>query len=354
MDRAIAQWLQQTGQPASKLPTLKLPYTIYGHLLLLSQTAFTSPEWKQVKHELNNDLSTLYPILATHLKITHIAINSAIPPSVSDNVNHEEDNILRSPSNLNPIYGDFGPNTASSHPTNSDFTAAFWTTAKQNGIQQTWTPRWTMFSRGNVSEKARLLDLPSVHLAVEEGKASGAGSCAVDLFVGIGYFAFSYLKAGVRVVVGWDLNPWSVEGLRRGAEANGWDEQVGEAVSAGGEARLLVFNEGNENAGRRIGEMRARLPPVRHVNCGLLPTSRASWRTAVEVLDPELGGWVHVHENFAVAEIESRAEDVREAFQGLCGGREVRIDHVNRLKSYAPGVMHCVIDLHVSPRCNAE
>ena len=38
-----------------------------------------------------------------------------------------------------------------------------------------------------------------------------------DLYAGIGYFAFSYAKAGVGKVLCWEINPWSVDGLRRGA-----------------------------------------------------------------------------------------------------------------------------------------
>ncbi len=58
-----------------------------------------------------------------------------------------------------------------------------------------------------------------------------------------------------------------------------------------------------------------------------------------------------MHENFAVAEIEQKAEGVRVAFQELVlqNGRSgtVKVEHVNRLKSYAPGVMHCVLDLYI-------
>src|SRR5690606_6675835 len=51
------------------------------------------------------------------------------------------------------------------------------------------------------------------------------GKWAVDLYAGIGYFAFSYARLGLRVLC-WEVNPWSVEGLRRGAEANGFGVRV--------------------------------------------------------------------------------------------------------------------------------
>jgi tRNA wybutosine-synthesizing protein 2 len=354
MDRAIQAWVDE---PTSNVAdSLRLLYTVYGCMLLLSPNAFESPAWQDYREENDKlDLERLYELMCHHLKITHIAINKPIP------VLREEDsseNIVRSPTNFTPLYGDFGSDSASSPPTSSDFNTAFWVTAKQNGIFQTWAPRWTMFSRGNISEKSRLLSLPSVKEAVDQGKTDGKGSATVDLYAGIGYFAFSYLKAGVEKVLCWDLNPWSAEGLKRGATANKWsmgalsgDGAIQDLV--GSQTRLLVFNEPNEHASDRIRSMREDLPPIRHVNCGLLPTSRGSWQTAVEILDRELGGWMHIHENFAVDEIDQKAEEVRFSIQQLAwkGGRTgtVKVGHVNRLKSYAPGVMHCVLDLYIPP-----
>lgn len=214
-----------------------------------------------------------------------------------------------------------------------------------------------MFSRGNISEKARLLSLDSVEQAVDEGRASGKGCCAVDLYAGIGYFAFSYLKAGFDQVLCWDLSPWSIEGLRRGAAANKWSCRVltdrGHFESCEAhDAKMLIFNESNEAAIDRISVLKTKLPPIRHVNCGLLPTSRGSWRIALDILDSDLDGWVHVHENFAVNEVDLKAEEVREAFQAMLrqAGMNgvVAIDCLSRLKSYAPGVIHCVVDLRIA------
>lgn len=328
-------------------------------MLLLSYSAFESSQWKDVRDRCTEaEFELLYQHLAKCLKVTHIAINKPIP--LLDDVGQTE-NVLRAPRNLQPLYGDFGPTTCSSPPTRQDFEVAFWVTAKQNGIYQTWAPRWTMFSRGNISEKARLLELPSVSEAVEEGRAYGTGCAAVDLYAGIGYFAFSYLQAGVDQVLCWDLNPWSVEGLRRGAAANRWSctafdlhGETGWERYEGDATRLLVFSESNECATQRVQRMRNRLPPIRHVNCGLLPTSEASWQIAIDVLNPVLGGWIHVHENFGVEEIEQKAEEVRQSFQDVLHytglEKPVRVEDIHRLKSYAPGVMHCVLDIYVPPR----
>ena len=364
MDRAISIWLAECNvipnATEDRGGSLKLPYTMYGCMLLLSSNAFEGPAWQRLlQHANDSGIKRLYELIAQHLKITHVAITKPIP---AHSANGLTENVVRSPTNFTPLYGDFGPESASSPPTALDFDSAFWVTAKQNGIFQTWAPRWTMFSRGNISEKSRLLTLPSVKETVDQGRAD-RGCAAVDLYAGIGYFAFSYLKAGVEKVLCWDLNPWSVEGLTRGATANKWSAMVysGNDSSedfAANDVRLLVFNESNEHASGRIRSMHGDLPPIRHVNCGLLPTSRGSWQTAIEVLDRQLGGWIHVHENFAVSEIEKKSEEALHALQRMLvqAGRSdtVKIEYVNRLKSYAPGVIHCVLDLYIPPNSTAK
>jgi tRNA wybutosine-synthesizing protein 2 len=173
---------------------------------------------------------------------------------------------------------------------------------------------------------------------------------------------------GIGKILCWELNPWSVEGLQRGAEKNGWQSKlVGdeEKLDELGLERLIVFRENNEKASQRIHQLRAnkKISPVRHVNCGLLPTSRACWETAFSALDPQLGGWLHVHENVADKDVEDMKFNVVEALWriGLQLGRviddgdvkhkeaQVHCQHVERVKSYAPGVVHCVYDIIISP-----
>ncbi|GAB1736661.1 hypothetical protein NU219Hw_g8281t1 [Hortaea werneckii] len=365
MQRATTEWSSRSGEcpewTAPFIQKVNKSYVCYGSMVLLPSTAFDEIDRKGDSANTSNlQLHHLYKLIAKRLKITHIAVTRPIPLEDED---EGIENIIRAPTNFTPLFGDFGPSTAQSPPTQSDFEAAYWVTAKQNGINQIWAPRWTMFSRGNIGEKARLMTLPSVLSAVEEGEVNGTGCTAVDMYAGIGYFTFSYLKAGVTKVLGWDLNPWSTEGLMRGAKANKWpavkvssDDRLADVLER--DVRLLVFNEDNCLAEERIDEARRSLPPIRHVNCGLLPTSRGSWPIAVHALDADLGGWIHVHENFAVEEIPSKAEEVRREIQRLARQRaecdfedgSVKLEYVNKLKSFAPGVMHCVIDIYVPPR----
>jgi tRNA wybutosine-synthesizing protein 2 len=228
-----------------------------------------------------------------------------------------------------------------------------------------------MFANGNVGEKRRLAEVAGASKGNEL-------EAAVDLFAGIGYFAFSLAKARYAPVLCWELNAWSLEGLRRGAGGNGWgcydvvggrndgltderdamdedeDECSGGIHSLPDAAlshRFLLFHESNARALHRIHSLRHRLPPIRHVSCGYLPSSASSWADAVRILDPQRGGWVHAHENCAVGDVEQRARDVQALFQSaadqLDGRRRVVCEHVERVKTYAPGVLHCVFDMRI-------
>ncbi|KAF1964151.1 hypothetical protein BU23DRAFT_385690, partial [Bimuria novae-zelandiae CBS 107.79] len=352
--------LASVGLTADALmDTFPARYTIYRPMLLLPHNAFTSAPWKTLLEANPPNSPTLQPLwkaLAASLSITHIALNAGIPlqttsPTTSQTSPHE--NILRSPTNLTPLHGSFGPpptpQTLSS-PSAADFANALWVTHTQNGIHQTWAPLYTMFSRGNVREKTRLLALPSI---------TTAPCSAADLYAGIGYFAFSYARAGVAKVLCWELNPWSIEGLRRGAGMNGWSARVVDDPGSVSPKNMtdgsdfLVFPQSNESALATLQHLKKALniPPIRHVNCGFLPSSRLSWRTAVGLLDRGLGGWIHAHENVGVEDVEARRGDVVRQMErhlegaGLRG--EVRCEHVERVKTYAPGVLHVVFDVWV-------
>ena len=372
--RTIGHWLHQLPFEQPELPFAKdvvlshrWTYMIYPPLVLLPLTTLSnlSSIFASKGQSVPKDLSSLWSLISREFQTSHIAMIAPILASASEGASvqgggHSEANILRSPTGFAPLYGDFGPALPLDRiPTSTDFFSAFWCTAQQNGIFQTWAPRYTMFSRGNISEKARILGLKTLtqkHLGCQPEKTS-----AVDLYAGIGYFAFSYAKAGVGKMLCFEINPWSVEGLRRGAKRNKWAVEViqdGQALNQTNneEERFIVFQESNEHAARRIAAMKDSIHPVRHVNCGLLPSSKDSWEVAVQVLDPT-GGWIHVHENVAKKDIEGRTKEIVGIFNRLVmkhyvrepeEQRRVECDHVEQVKSYAPGIMHCVLDIHIS------
>ncbi|KAK5629262.1 hypothetical protein RRF57_004977 [Xylaria bambusicola] len=432
-------------------------WTAYGPLVLLPAGSFMSAAWRDALNltaepyfnepvdcaedasEAEENLrgpKLLWKMILDEIsqspkaKLTHLAVNEGIPlHSKSSNegtrdevIAHASENILRSPGGLRMLYGDFGPSTLSTsisisskdplRPVNvaeEDFARAFWASTKQNGITQTWAPRWTMFSRGNIKEKARLLDFHGaksptsiqnqqdydlMHRRIPAKQRRGA--LAVDLYAGIGYFAFCYATLGFRVLC-WELNPWSVEGLRRGAEANGWgvmvvhppdkpnntteeEEKMLRDILAGDEI-IVVFLEDNTLAAgriRRLDELtreretqqredgengdRAktglRMNKIMHVNCGLLPTSRGSWATTWDIASEAQRAWFHIHENVGVSDIETMRKEIYEWFAGRARTlerdgdadvhRDVCVEHVELVKTFAPGVWHCVFDLYVT------
>ncbi|KAL8692591.1 MAG: hypothetical protein Q9218_002407 [Villophora microphyllina] len=358
------------GDRDSLLRGCRWSYTIYSPMLLLPPTFLSKKPWPELlEGPLQPHVPALYGLICQRLKVTHIAVNGPIPALVptksptEDGTQSAEPNILRSPSALVPLHGDFGrPNLP---PREQNLQDAFWVSTVQNDITQMWAPMYTMFSRGNISEKKRLLGLESV-------KTAAAARCsAVDLYAGIGYFAFSYLKASIEKVLCWEVNRWSLEGLRRGAEKNGWavagidDANIERALTHEEKLRcsdgqILIFHESNKFAARTLSRLRGTIPPVRHVNCGYLPSSSDSWQIAVLVLDKDQGGWIHAHENVQIKDIETRRCEIIEIFEKLVEPYRkadeifsrfaVGCYHVERVKTYAPGIIHCVFDVSVLHR----
>ncbi|KAF6810580.1 tRNA wybutosine-synthesizing protein [Colletotrichum sojae] len=348
-------------------------FTAYEPMALLPSGSFDKSHWPSIlshpdvsgSHVRGPWEAILREVSRTGASVlTHLAVNEGIPLETGTDGDAGE-NILRTPSGLKILHGDFGPATNPTSPSMSDFEAAFWVSTKQNGIHQTWAPRWTMFSRGNIKEKTRLLDFhtSSGDDVLSQRRRRPASTLksywAVDLYAGIGYFTFSYAKLGMRVLC-WELNPWSVEALRRGAVANGWRVKVvqgadlkltSEEVLAG-EEQIVVFLQDNQEAAGRIAELRASGTPVDilHVNGGLLPTSEPTWRPALDMTATGAGDcWLHLHENVGVHEIESRRGEIQRLYDTwVTDGRQATVEHVELVKTYAPDVWHCVFDVCIT------
>lgn len=339
-------------------------FTIYEPMALLPSGSFSKPMWiTTLEDSTAESRATLWKLLLQELSIvakgplTSLAINDGIP-SQKDGESGEE-NVLRSPTGLRMLHGDFGPSAGeAATPTAEDFDKALWVSTKQNGIHQTWAPRWTMFSRGNVKEKARLLDFK------RSDSVSDDRPWAVDLYGGIGYFVFSYAALGMRVLC-WEINPWSVEGLRRGARANRWSVKVvsdpadlAQPVeeTVGGGEQIVVFLEDNQLAQGRILRLQevGVAKRIAHINGGFLPTSEPTWKPAWNVARQSVASqtWLHLHENVGVHDIEARRAEIEERFRQWNASdgdsREVVVGHVEQVKTFAPGVWHCVFDVCIA------
>ncbi|OZJ02999.1 hypothetical protein BZG36_04680 [Bifiguratus adelaidae] len=330
----------------------------YNNFCLFPDDAFKSTTWDRLFETLashrstdTSSSSTDLPIqnffhhLAHTFRVTHLARKINIP----------KDDVLRRPE-IDPLYGDWGPDYThhlfhfyrqpTHHmvpPVNHDLqTETFWAHTVQNNVHYTWAPLHTMFSAGNISEKLRVAQSPNFRSGV-----------VVDMYAGIGYFTLPYmLHAGASLVHACELNPWSVEGLRRGAELNGLkvrvvQEATREEVDAMGQERIILIHQGdNAKAVYRFENT------ADHVNLGLIPSSEAAWPGAVKALKPE-GGWLHVHVNLGVGEEIAWQAHLLRSLETLLNAKINKkwildIVHLERVKSFAPKVYHWVADVHAS------
>lgn len=307
-----------------------LRYTVYTPLLLFnnSQRSFKSDKWNELFA--SHDSEQFFAGLAQCFpQVTHIAINMPII----------ESDTMRRPFHLQPLYGQFNGKLSDNYwlqPTQEDFTNTLWCHTSQNGIQQYWAPMFTMFSRGNIKEKKRVLD---TFKEVE-------GNDVVDLYAGIGYFTLSYLKRGARNCFCFELNPWSTEALRRGITANGFNPQ-----------KVQIYTENNINALQRIKNSGIKDLRIRHINLGLLPSSKDGWPIAQSIIkyqDSLVNGdskvTLHIHENVHITQLQD-GTFVQSTVDQLSTDMDhiYNVIHLEKIKTFAPDVWHICLDVDVQP-----
>ena len=197
--------------------------------------------------------------------------------------------------------------------------ASGWTLHRENGITFGLDVTRSMFSSGNGTEKARVANRHC------------EGECVVDLYAGIGYFTLSYL----------------VHAHAAHVHACEWDEDalvaLNHNLSANGVAqRCTVYPGDNALSAPKLEGLAHR------VNLGLIPSSEQGWPLAVRALRLD-GGWLHVHANVSQDDEERWSDEllVRLTKFAREAGRAwvVRLEHVERVKSYAPRVNHVVADV---------
>lgn len=328
------RFLEGYGEREALLECLPRRYTIYSPLLLFNYSkdrSFEHPVWKRFFSEVGEAVKEKYfgEMLAQLFppEISHVATNMPIV----------ETDAMRRPFHLAPLYGTLlSPQVAATSqlwedPQPEDFDRTLWCHVVQNGIHQLWAPTFTMFSRGNIKEKKRVLDsFPEIE-----------GNDVVDLYAGIGYFTLSYLKRGARRVFCFELNPWSVEALRRGLDANSFSRD-----------RCLIYNESNESCVQRITEANVPDLRIRHINLGLLPTSKPGWPLALAILSlqqPLPTVTLHIHENVHITAIDSFVAETLAHLAALNGSYNYTAAHLEKIKTFAPDVWHVCLDVDVTP-----
>ncbi|ODV79232.1 uncharacterized protein CANTADRAFT_26226 [Suhomyces tanzawaensis NRRL Y-17324] len=329
MEAAVREHLLARGTLPSKVNSLMLAvpkkWSLYPPLILFLGEAFSSPQWKEYADD------KLYAsILRKYPNFTHIALNKPIIKT----------DVMRRPLNITPLYGDFGPEPTPElydNPTPVDFKSGFWCGVNQNGIDQNWAPLYTMFSRGNVKEKARVLR----DFACKD-------SVVFDLYCGIGYFSLSYLKNGCKNIFCWELNGWSIEGFRRSVSPHysyqifGPEDEFNYEIytQLKDQVRVFIFHESNEHVPRRMATFPDLSIEVTHVNLGLLPSSQGSWDITMGIAKKSLRDvHVHVHENVHISQFDEFKEKVGQKFGP--------VQWLEKVKTFAPDVWHVVVDVDV-------
>jgi len=282
----------------------KIKYVVYPPMILIPTSS-------------SIDIADARQLLEENRNCTHVALNA--PIITGDIVRHPQ---------IEPVIGNFGQFVATDEPSPQDFDCAFWATSIQNGIFQTWAPLYTMFSRGNVTEKKRVLDTFNCQRPI-------GGSTVIDLYSGIGYFSFPYAKQNPKIIYCWEINPWSVEGMMRAAVRNKISCRVirnGTPYEARPNDRIVIFLEDNQTALRRMNQLN--LANVSHINMGLLPHARDAIPVAMQLSDQSSSKPViHLHENVDADKLEGWKNDM-----GSIMGRTCL--HVEKIKQFSPRVYH--------------
>ena len=281
LHHALRSHAHAAGSPAGALDGIPRKADVFGNALMLGQNELRHPVWKGV-----------WPAVAAAVGVDIVARRAEVSASPT------RDSLVTLLHGQSP-----------------------WVNVKENGVLYTLDITKCMFSRGNVTEKARMAAQPAAEETI------------VDLFAGIGYFTIPLAKfAGAAKVMSIDWNPAATEALRRNVAAN----KVEHIVS--------VFDGDNEQMRSIARDCADR------VMLGLIPSSERGWPVAVAVLKPS-GGVMHVHGNVPTTEASRSKWGAHVAATikalGAAQGKEwyVTCTHVEKVKSYAPRVVHAVADI---------
>lgn len=197
-----------------------------------------------------------------------------------------------------------------------------WITITEQGIRQSFDLTQVMFSRGNITEKIRF-----GKELVQEGED------VLDLYAGIGYFTLPALIHGrARHVVACEWNPDAVRALSYNLQDNGVSDR---ATVLSGDCRTADWGERSFD----------------RASLGLLPSSQGGWKTAVRALKPQTGGWLHIHGNVPVSEVEIWGKWLCVQLKSYAreASWSVVLAHIQKVKSFAPTVNHYVADVCLGP-----
>lgn len=281
MTENIASLLKDKGLSTELLEQLPTRWERLGDIYVLPVSSFKDPAWDTIGDE-------LWPIVAKSLGAQRLARQGRVAPTGTRD------------STLEILVGGNG-----------------WVEHRENGIIYSFDMTKCMFSWGNLSEKLRMARLDCKDEVI------------VDLFAGIGYFTLPFLvKANAKQVYACEWNPHAVEALKRNVEANSVNDRC-----------IILEGDNRITAPKGVAD---------RVCLGLIPSSEGSWVTAVRALR-SIGGVLHVHGNVKDTEESSWTEHVLRSIQEISRLEaylwEITVEHVERVKWYAPHIRHIVVDI---------
>lgn len=178
---------------------------------------------------------------------------------------------------------------------------------KENGCLFKLDLAKVMWSKGNNNERLRIAKL------VEDGED------VIDMFAGIGYFSIPIgVHANANRVYSIEINPNSYHFLCENIKLNKLD-----------------------NVTPILGDCRDITPKYKadRIIMGYVKTTHHYLKVAIDSLNK--GGTIHYHETVPEKLMNTRPV---ERIISQAGNRDVEVLKVNRIKKYAPGVEHVVVD----------
>ena len=275
------------------IANLPLKWELFGDLAIIPNSVMNNSQWQDFFRSITQEQEReIWQIIARALKVDRLARQDKIATDM-----------MRT-SQVKMLLGHSGEVEI------NDFGVKFWLDITK-----------VMFSSGNVTERHRI------------GNIDMSGEIIVDAFAGIGYYTLPMLvRSNAEHVYACEINPNSIQALQNGAKLN----NVGK--------RLTILEGDNLSTMQQVYSLADR------VHLGILPSSKKTWQSAINCSKPS-GGKLHIHMNVEEEKIEDFVTYCSDSIAKLAKqlGREgiVSVEHVEKVKWYAPRIRHIVIDISV-------
>ena len=275
------------------IANLPQKWELFGDLAIIPNSVMNNSQWQDFFRSITQEQEReIWQIISRALKVDRLARQDKIATDM-----------MRT-SQVKMLLGHSGEVEI------NDFGVKFWLDVTK-----------VMFSSGNVTERHRI------------GNIDMSGEIIVDAFAGIGYYTLPMLvRSNAEHVYACEINPNSIQALQNGAKLN----NVGK--------RLTILEGDNLSTMQQVYSLADR------VHLGILPSSKKTWQSAINCLKPS-GGKLHIHMNVEEEKIEDFVTYCSDSIVKLAKqlGREgiVSVEHVEKVKWYAPRIRHIVIDISV-------